>query len=514
MRLFSRKGQPKQQDSEVLSSKPVRTVTPGTINVSNPELREKINYHGLTEKDLGVIKSWQPTCEKFVEPMIVEFYRHVSGTPKTLGILNKYTTVEKQRPRITEYLRTMLNGRVDDEYISYRTTVAVAHDNINLDMNWYIAMYEIIKRFMYDAVKTAGASMDELEEFSGAFGRLVHLDMALCSTAASESRAKLFDEATRVFDRVAKQDLTARIQGNFKGEYAALKNSLNVALDQLSSVLQQVSIAAGEFTSAAYQINESSQSLATGSSQQAASVEEMSSGSQEMVSIARKNADNAREARRLTESANEWTTRGFESMQKLSDAIDKIKSSAKSTAKIVKTIDEIAFQTNLLALNAAVEAARAGDAGKGFAVVAEEVRNLAIRSAEAAKNTASLIEQSVKNAESGGGVNEEVLHDLSEINKQVAKVRDVMSEIEGSSEQQKHGADQISKAIDRVSMVTQQTAAAAEESSSAAQELSSQADELHGLVAEFKLASNLQRPVVTTAGSSNGFKGISSDKIH
>jgi methyl-accepting chemotaxis protein len=174
-------------------------------------------------------------------------------------------------------------------------------------------------------------------------------------------------------------------------------------------------------------------------------------------------------------------------MKRLADAIDRIKSSSDKTAKIVKTIDEIAFQTNLLALNAAVEAARAGDAGKGFAVVAEEVRSLAMRSAEAAKSTADLIEESVKNAEGGVAINQEVMKNLVEINDQVKKVSDVMAEIAASSEQQSRGVDQVNTAVEQVNQVTQQTASNAEESASAAEELASQAEDMRGVVSSFSL---------------------------
>lgn len=204
--------------------------------------------------------------------------------------------------------------------------------------------------------------------------------------------------------------------------------------------------------------------------------------------MTKQNAANAREAQTLSEGARQSATKGMESMRRLSEAMERIKASSDATARIVKTIDEIAFQTNLLALNAAVEAARAGDAGKGFAVVAEEVRNLAMRSAEAAKNTAALIEEAVKNANDGVAHNEEVLKNLEEINGQVNKVREVMGEIAAASEQQSQGIEQVNVAVEQMNQVVQQVAANAEESAAAAEELNSQSAEMRGLVGQFRLS--------------------------
>jgi methyl-accepting chemotaxis protein len=300
-------------------------------------------------------------------------------------------------------------------------------------------------------------------------------------------------EAAAVLERVAERDLSARVTGNYKGDLARIKEALNQAVTNLDEGLQQVAVAVEQVASASSEIGTGSQSLAQGASEQASSLEEVSSGLQEMASMTRQNSGNAKEARGLAEVARNEANRGLESMTRLSQAMERIKASSDATAKIVKTIDEIAFQTNLLALNAAVEAARAGDAGKGFAVVAEEVRNLAMRSAEAAKNTANLIEESVNNAEDGVQLNREVLAKLQEITTQANKVGEVMEEIALASEQQTQGIEQVSGSVDEMNQVTQQNAASSEESASASEELSSQAAELRGLVERFHLSARGSR---------------------
>jgi methyl-accepting chemotaxis protein len=175
-------------------------------------------------------------------------------------------------------------------------------------------------------------------------------------------------------------------------------------------------------------------------------------------------------------------------MEKMNKAMASILHSSQETGKIIKTIDDIAFQTNLLALNAAVEAAHAGDAGKGFAVVAEEVKNLALRSAEAAKNTNSLIEESGRNSEMGSRIVEEVTKSFQLMKDQFNKVKSIVNEISASSDEQAHGVNQISTGVNEMNRVTQQNAANAEESASAAEQLNSQAAELKSMVATFTLS--------------------------
>jgi methyl-accepting chemotaxis protein len=220
----------------------------------------------------------------------------------------------------------------------------------------------------------------------------------------------------------------------------------------------------------------SAQSLSQGATEQAASLEETSASMEEMASMTRKNAENAQRAAALV---TDVATQVDESNAALTDMVASmasIKESSNKVAKIIKTIDEIAFQTNILALNAAVEAARAGEAGMGFAVVADEVRNLAQRSAQAAKDTAVLIEESITRSNEGAGKVEQVAKAIGTITGSVAQVKGIVQEVREASQQQTQGIDQVSQAIAQMEKVTQTTAATAEESAAASEELNAQAE--------------------------------------
>jgi methyl-accepting chemotaxis protein len=324
---------------------------------------------------------------------------------------------------------------------------------------------------------------------SGVFGELVTGMNDLLSTANAP-----IQEAKEVLSRAQGRDLTARMHGQYRGDFDLIKVAMNSALDTLESTLSEVQTVADQVAAAAGQITGASSQMARGASSQAASIEEVLSSLEEITSMSKQNAANAQESRSHAHGATSMADQGAASMHRLSSAVESIKGAADETAKIIKTIDEIAFQTNLLALNAAVEAARAGDAGRGFAVVAEEVRSLAMRSAEAANNTTVVIERSLKKAEEGVNINREASVAFEAIGKQVKKVVEVIAEIAESSQQQHDSVARINKGVDTVSRETQQSAAATEQTASAAEELAAQAEAMRSLTAQFRLGRTKSSP--------------------
>ena len=296
------------------------------------------------------------------------------------------------------------------------------------------------------------------------------------------------NEAAGVLEKLSQRDLRVRVKGNYQGDHAKIKESVNATGEALHDALLRVAVAVDQVSSASGQIASSSQSVADGASQQASALEETSSSLESMSAMTKRSADNAMQANGLAQTAKGAATEGASAMEQMGTAMTKIRASAEGTSQIIKDINEIAFQTNLLALNAAVEAARAGEAGRGFAVVAEEVRSLALRSKEAAMKTEVLIKESVRQAEEGEITAKGVSSKLGEIVTGVTKVTDIVAEISASAKEQAGGIDQVNRAVTEMNKVTQQNAANSEESSSAAAELSSQSEELAAMIGAFQLA--------------------------
>ena len=382
---------------------------------------------------------------------------------------------------VSRALEALAHGDLDHEVVARSETDILSRDVARAG--------ETLRRLLHDTERLIrAAEQGQLSErgnpteFQGVYAQLI----SAINEMQDRTLAPL-KEASVVLQRLADQDLTTTLKGDYQGEFKTFKLAINGAITSHRQALEQVAESSNQLALSAGGITDGSQALASAANRQASALEEISSSLEEIAAMSRENTSHSKRAEQLTSSALSSSGRGTQSMMRLSEAIERIKQSADQTGRIVKTINEIAFQTNLLALNAAIEAARAGNAGRGFAVVADEVRSLAMRSSVAAKSTAELIEESIRSAEFAFTVRQEVLVDLKEITEHVDSVSRVMGEIASSSDQQNQGLSQISRAVEDMNQVTQETATTSEQAAAAACELAEQAALMKNLANSFGL---------------------------
>ncbi len=297
-------------------------------------------------------------------------------------------------------------------------------------------------------------------------------------------------ESLKVIEKMSMNDFTKEVKGEYAGEHALLKDAVNRTIRSLNEILEQVGSAVEQVKDGSTLVANSSQDLSQGATESAASLEEISSTMTEIGSQVNTNSNFAGQAKDLAEASLKSATHGNNEMKRMLGAMSDINSSSQQISKIIKVIDEIAFQTNLLALNAAVEAARAGKHGKGFAVVAEEVRNLASRSAQAAKETTEMIDNSTKKVDAGTKIANETATALEEIMQQITKVSSLINDIALASKEQATGVSQTVQALTQIDQVTQRNAALAEQAASVSEELSGQSIDLSQTVKRFRLKNN------------------------
>jgi len=305
----------------------------------------------------------------------------------------------------------------------------------------------------------------------------------------SSAISRPLSEIVAVAQKIAEGDLTTDVKADSKDEIGHLANAFSKMIDSLSQLIFSVKSSAEQVALGAKQLADASQSLAQGATDQASAIEELNASVEEVSAQTKQNSKNVEEATNFANQIKDEARVGIQQMEDMMKAMEEINMASANISKIIKTIDEIAFQTNILALNAAVEAARAGSYGKGFAVVAEEVRNLATRSANAAKETSSLIESTIKKIEVGDSIAKQTYTSLDRITKNIDKMAMIMNDIMYSSKEQSEAIAQITEGINQVANVVQSNSANSQETAAASEELYSQADVLKNLVERFKTRS-------------------------
>ena len=320
---------------------------------------------------------------------------------------------------------------------------------------------------------------DDKDELGAALRRIVH-----------PLRELIIEDGGRVLRSAAQKDLSLRLNGNYKGDFAKMKNNINAVMENLNDALAHVAATAEQVSNASVEIARESQNLAQDSNEQAGALKEVSASLEEMSIMTRHRAKNTHSAKALASETRAVAVEGVAAVIHMAKAVNRVKRSREDHAKmIVKKINGIAYETSLLSLNASVEAARAGEAGNGFAAVTGEMRNLAKRSAKVAEDTAGLIEESVRNAETGEGMEAS----LAKIVNRAEKVDALLEDIAAASSEQAQGLELVNNFVAHMNLVTHRIAVDTNESAATAQELSDRAAELASLVGGFKLSGEAER---------------------
>ena len=445
------------------------------------------------ERDTSKFQAKVDEINKLAEETnrVIQAYEPTIVTKEDEELFAKFkASLEEYRRVRTEQIAIVRAGNYD-EAIANILEFAKVRDAVEQDIQALID---------YNVRSAEGKSIDNTKDYERQSMMMLIIILAgvvfaiglglFIATLISKPLNKILVAANKIADG----DLNVDIDVDTKDEVGILAQAFRKMADNLNEVMSNIGSASEQVAAGSKQVSDSSMALSQGATEQASSIEELTASLEEISAQTRQNADNASQANELAENAKTNAVQGNTQMKEMLKAMNEINDASSNISKIIKVIDEIAFQTNILALNAAVEAARAGQHGKGFAVVAEEVRNLAARSANAAKETTAMIEGSIKKVEGGTKIANETAVALNHIVEGVSKVASLVGDIAVASNEQAAGISQVNQGIMQVSQVVQTNSATSEESAAASEELAGQAQLLNDQVARFKLRRSSQNP--------------------
>ncbi|MCF1472800.1 globin-coupled sensor protein [Agrobacterium vitis] len=477
----------------------------------NGELHKRMAFLKLTASDLQVVAGLQPIIAHSIGPTLDIFYQTAKQHPEAAKFFSSDSHIEHAKQKQIKHWSHLLSGHLDGAYVASATTIGRTHAKLGLDPRWYIDGYGLILSGLVTGVLEAemrgtlfGSRMKGAIPKISALIRATMLDMDFAIStygeALSEERSKIAAERARIEEEqqqalsaldnalaeLSNGNLTAQITTPLAPQYEALRGNFNKAVATLAGAFDEISHEAGQVNANTRELTRATDDMAKRTEQQAAALEETAAALEEISVIAKQSAQRSREAQTVASHAAEAAGKSGEIVGNAVAAMSAIEDSSTKISSIISVIDEISFQTNLLALNAGVEAARAGEAGKGFAVVAQEVRELAQRSANAAKEIKTLIDRSSKDVANGVALVNQTGDVLRTISDQVREVDGHIAAIAQAAQEQASGMNEINAAISSMDQLTQQNASMVEETNASTHTLQGVSDHLASLLARFQ----------------------------
>ena len=476
-------------------------------------IQERLSFMKLSDDALGNLRNTKLILMRNAPAALDKFYTQVQAFPETQKFFSSADHITGAKNMQVKHWDIISDGRFNQEYVSAVTKIGQTHARIGLEPRWYIGGYALVLESLIEGLvedrwpkggfrgKSPSAKQVAAELGAVTKATLLDIDFAISvyldaleeARLATETRAKAVSDAVmhavgEALGKLSKGDLTHRIGDEMPDEYRQLREDFNQAIEQLAGTLAQVQDNTNGLSTDADQIAVAAEDLARRTEQQAASLEQTAAALDQITATVNKTATGAKQASEAVNLTKNEAVESGEVVGKAVSAMGEIEHSSNQITQIIGVIDEIAFQTNLLALNAGVEAARAGEAGRGFAVVAQEVRALAQRSADAAKEIKALISESSRQVSQGVNLVGETGSALKAIVAKVSEIDGLVAGIASSAQQQAIGLAEVNSAVNQMDQVVQQNAAMVEETTAAAHSLKSGAGELTELVSHFKVA--------------------------